>query len=132
MFQIRRQIAFYETDMMGVVHHSNYLRFFEDARLAWLTDIGLLSSFKEADQANFAVVEAHSKFKKAAKYGDFIRIEMKVYSEKLKIHFDYAIFNDATNELLVDGFTKHVTVDKDLKVIRIPENIKQLMEKSNG
>ena len=36
MWDYRRRVNYYETDRMGVVHHSNYLRLIEEARLAWI------------------------------------------------------------------------------------------------
>ena len=40
IFEYEHLIQFYETDAMRIVHHSNYLRWFEEARLVWLSDIG--------------------------------------------------------------------------------------------
>ena len=40
-FIYKREINYYETDKMGIVHHSNYIRFLEEARCRWLKEIGV-------------------------------------------------------------------------------------------
>ena len=40
-FEYKREINYYETDKMGVVHHSNYIRFLEEARCRWLKELGI-------------------------------------------------------------------------------------------
>lgn len=131
MIQISRRVAFYETDMMGVVHHSNYLRFFEDARLAWLAKSGLLEEYSQKDGLQFAVVDAQVSFKKPATYGEEIQIHMQVRKNKAKLVFDYEIYN-SHQERICTGSTSHATVDANLKVTKIPQNIINLLEKQNG
>ncbi len=41
MKKYSRSVNYYETDQMGIVHHSNYIRYFEEARLQWMDEIGL-------------------------------------------------------------------------------------------
>ena len=41
MWSFKRQVNYYETDRMGVVHHSNYLRYLEEARYVWMEEMGL-------------------------------------------------------------------------------------------
>lgn len=41
MIKYSRSVNYYETDQMGIVHHSNYIRYFEEARLHWMDEIGL-------------------------------------------------------------------------------------------
>ena len=46
-FIFKRTINYYETDRMGVVHHSNYIRYMEEARTAWLENINMPFSLLE-------------------------------------------------------------------------------------
>ena len=41
MIKYSRSVNYYETDQMGIVHHSNYIRYFEEARLHRMDEIGL-------------------------------------------------------------------------------------------
>ena len=53
-FEYIREINYYETDKMGVVHHSNYIRFLEEARCRWMKELGLpmekLEEFRQFEQ----------------------------------------------------------------------------------
>ncbi|MAF91375.1 MAG: hypothetical protein CL674_08880 [Bdellovibrionaceae bacterium] len=125
-FKIKRQVAFYETDAMGVVHHSNYLRYFEDARLAWLSASGFLKDFQSQDSLQFAVTNADLQYKKPARYGDEIEISMGLHKTGAKLHFKYEI-HSMQGELLCTGTSSHVTVDRNMNVKRIPKEIAQLL-----
>ncbi|MFK8137125.1 MAG: acyl-CoA thioesterase [Bdellovibrionales bacterium] len=125
------KVQFYETDAMGIVHHSNYFRFFEEARLDWLESKGLLENYHRADQINFAVIEASANYRAPAQYGDKISVETQITAEKLRLIFNYKIY-DSRNRLLVDGKTVHVAVDPDKKPKRIPKEILELLESQNG
>lgn len=46
-----RNVAYYETDQMGIVHHSNYIRWFEEARIDFLAQIGLPYSKMEEEES---------------------------------------------------------------------------------
>ena len=43
------KVQYYETDQMGVVHHSNYIRWFEEARAEWMEAVGLPYAQLEAE-----------------------------------------------------------------------------------
>lgn len=126
--EITRRVAFYETDMMGVVHHSNYLRYFEDSRLEWLAQAGLVDNFNKADGFQFAVVDAGLKYKKPATYGEELVVKMQVRKNKAKLEFQYAIYN-SHQELLCTGYTTHVTVDAKMNISRIPREVEEKLEK---
>ena len=51
-FSYTRKINYYETDKMGVVHHSNYIRFLEEARCRWLEELNISMEKLEINEAN--------------------------------------------------------------------------------
>ena len=63
MWEYRRRVRYYETDRMGVVHHSNYLRFLEDARMDWIRDHIINYSEMEKMGIIIPVVSATGNFK---------------------------------------------------------------------
>lgn len=126
--EISRRVAFYETDMMGVVHHSNYLRYFEDARLEWLAKSGMIENFDKPEGLQFAVVDAGIQYKKPATYGEVLSVKMQVRKNKAKLEFQYAIYN-SHQELLCTGHTTHVTVDAKMNISRIPQEIAEKLER---
>ncbi len=88
------EVRYYETDLMGIVHHSNYIRYFECGRHKLLQDIGLPINAIEANGIMMPVVSTICKYKVPAKMGDTLRIVSKI--EKLpmaKVVVATEIFN---------------------------------------
>ena len=67
-------VRYYETDQMGIVHHSNYIRYFECGRNAMLKDLDMPMEKVEASGVMMAVVAVDAKYKIPAKLGDTLRI----------------------------------------------------------
>ena len=67
-------VRYYETDQMGIVHHSNYIRYFECGRNAMLKDLDMPMEKVEASGVMMAVVAVDAKYKVPAKLGDTLRI----------------------------------------------------------
>jgi acyl-CoA thioester hydrolase len=75
------KINYYETDKMGITHHSNYVRFMEEARVDFLDKIGW--SFDKLEEQGIVspVLAIECNYKKSTKFADIVKIEVKV--EKL-------------------------------------------------
>jgi len=68
------RVGFYETDAMGIVHHSNYLRFFENARVVWLETHD--KSYPEwiAMDLHFAVTHVELDYRQSARFDDVLEV----------------------------------------------------------
>ena len=120
------RILYADTDQMGMVYHANYLRWFEQARNELIRQRGL--TYPEYEEMGYylPVVEANIRFYKPAKYDDIIRTEAQVaFIKKASLQFEYQIFRDAGNELLVKGFTRHANLNHQQKVAVFPSNFKE-------
>ena len=73
-----RKVQYYETDMMGVVHHANYLHWMEEARIDFLDRLGFPYTDMEAAGVISPVRSASCQYKKPCAFGDEIAIEVKV------------------------------------------------------
>ena len=73
-FTYERKINYYETDRMGVVHHSNYIRFLEECRSRWLEDLGI--SMEKLEKLGYTIptLEVNVKYKYHVTSGDVIII----------------------------------------------------------
>ena len=114
------RVRYVETDRMDVVHHSNYLVWFEAARIEMLDQIGLPYTEVEAAGCFIPVLGASVDYKRPAFFDD--RIEVHLYMRekpRARFHFDYEVLRDG--ELLATGQTKHGFMDKQGKAIRPPE-----------
>jgi acyl-CoA thioester hydrolase len=126
IFSYQHHVQFYETDTMGVVHHSNYLRFCEEARVAWAHSVGLIDYQKPESASHFAVLETRVKHLKPAFFGDKLNILLQVKLEGIRIYFQYKIQKDGVNLSVAE--TVHVSLDKNLRPLRLSKEFKTIME----
>ncbi len=116
----RHRVAFYETDAMGVVHHSNYIRFFENARVAWLEEHDRLYTEYIAIGRNFAVTRADIAYHRSSRFHDELEITAALkWVRGASACFVYEIRCD--NALVVSGTTEHALVDARGRPRRIPK-----------
>ena len=124
--QIR--IAYADTDQMGMVYYGNYLTFFERARTEWLRDAGLTYKIIEERGFFFPVIYADCHYKAPAKYDDLITVETRLTElTAASITCSYEV--KLGDKLLVTGKTRHPFVNKDMKVVRFPQDIREMFAK---
>jgi acyl-CoA thioester hydrolase, YbgC/YbaW family len=101
--ELNLEVRYYETDLMGIVHHSNYVRYFECGRHKLLQDIGLPIEIIEASGIMMPVVSVFCKYKSPAKMGDILRIVTTIKKIPLvKIVAEAQIFN-SEGTLICEG-----------------------------
>ncbi len=127
MFIYRHRVQFYETDLMGIVHHSNYLRFYEEARVSWAHSKNLLDYQKPESAFHFAVYGTQVRHLKPAIFGDELEIEVQAKQQGARILFQYRM--RARGETLSVAITEHVSLNKELKLMRLPKNYTDILEK---
>jgi len=116
-----------ETDQMGVVHHANYLVWFEIGRVAWCRAKGFhYRDMELQDDRYFMVAEATCRLKAPARFEDEILIRTAVGSATDKvIRFLYEVRNRDSDQLLATGETAHVITDPEFKPSRLPEHYRK-------
>jgi acyl-CoA thioester hydrolase len=121
------RVRYAETDKMGIVHHSNYLIWFEAGRSDLCRARGFsYKAMEEEDGALMVVAEAYCRFKSPAFYEDILIIRTQVAEIRSRsIRFIYEIFRPSDAVLLAEGETLHVVTDNDKKVRQIPEVYKE-------
>jgi len=125
--EVNYRVIYGDTDCGKVMYYGNYFRLFEIGRTELIRSVGL--SYKEIEEKDgiiLPVVEASIKYKVPAKYDDLLTIktflkELKPY----KVVFEYKIFRNHT--LLTEGYTVHVPINKEGKVIKFPKNIYNIL-----
>ena len=127
-----RRINYYETDAMQIVHHSNYIRFMEEARTKTLADIGLPYSKIEEDGILIPVLSVNCQYKHPSRYDDVILIDVKVKEYNgVKLVMGYEITNKKTGELILIGETKHCFTEQELRPVSLKKARPQMHEKMN-
>lgn len=107
------KIDYADTDMMGVVYHANYLKFFERGRTALIEDIGY-SYVAMEDAGYFApVYDVQATYKKPLRYGEKAYVKTWIdLNDGIKTVYGYQIVNEQ-GDLCVEGTTTHIIVSKD-------------------
>ena len=101
-------VRFAETDLMGVVHHSNYLIWFEAARVAWMDAAGVPYTEVAAGGHHFAVTAVQVEYRASARFGDTVRITAFVETlRSRKVDFGYDVH--AWRQRRVAGHWPHRT-----------------------
>lgn len=99
------RVQYYETDQMGVVHHSNYIRYYEMGRTDAIRQLGLSYKALEDSGTFMPIVNVYSRYVKPAFYDEILTIKTIVKeAPSVKIVFYYEIYNEA-GELLNEGST---------------------------
>lgn len=152
MYSHKRRVAYYETDAMAVVHHSNHLRFFEEARVSWFRDSGMGALTWDVGQNGaamyFPLIESSVKYIKPLRFDDEVETRLQVRREGTRFFFQYAIYlldegmdkrsqqfiRKKSDEpvLLATGTTTHVLVDQNFKVAKFDHlKVTEIMEKES-
>jgi len=122
-----RKVNFYETDAQGIVHHSNYPRYFEEARGYFLEEFGF-PYHRVRDELNVDIVllDLYVSYKKPLFYGDFFSIHIELENmDRFFFSFNYTVFKEG--KVISKGKTKHCCIDRNTrKMISIPDEIKNL------
>ncbi|WP_026835010.1 acyl-CoA thioesterase [Eubacterium xylanophilum] len=128
----KHKVQYYETDKMGITHHSNYIRWMEEARVYFLEQIGWGYNKMEEEGIGSPVVAVDCKYKKPTTFADEVFIQVKVENckgVKLKLLYE---MTDAQGEICCIGHSEHCFVGSDGKFVRFdkeyPEFYKKLLE----
>ena len=117
------RVRYAETDKMGIVHHSNYLIWFEAGRSDLCRARGF--SYKEMEEKHDAllvVAETYCRYKSPAFYEDILLIRTQVAEVRSRsIRFIYEIVRPSDGTLIAEGETLHLVTDQDKKVRILPD-----------
>jgi len=129
MYEYTRPVYYYETDKMGVVHHSNYIRWLEEARTFYFNDNDLAYFETESYGVLSPITELNIKFKYPAKYGDIFTVKMKMTKYTgVRFAVEYAVINQK-DELLLEGNSCHAFINQDFKPVSLARAIPERHEK---
>jgi acyl-CoA thioester hydrolase len=111
---------------MGIVHHANYLLYFEEARVEYLTRRG--ASYRQwvAEGMHFPVVDERIRYRKPALFHDALIIETWIGDQsRVTFRFDFRVFRG--DEVLAEAYTTLACVDDARAPKRIPQHVLTLI-----
>ena len=113
------KVQYYETDMMGVTHHANYIRWMEEARIDFMDQLGFPYTRMEADGIVSPVKSLSCDYKRPSTFGDEISIQVSVESfNGIVMAISYEMRNQA-GEIIFTGRSEHVFLTRDGLFVRM-------------
>lgn len=131
-FSTELRVRFAETDAQGVVHNSNYLVWFEIARVAYLEKFTGGYPALRAQGIESFVLESYVRYRQPAHFDDRLIVHTRVGELRgARFRFDYRI--ERTGDLVADGWTSHACVDAaTLRPTRIPVALANAIREAEG
>lgn len=119
--EISLRVRYAETDAMGIVHHANYLLYFEEGRSAFIRERrGSYADFERAGYS-LAVASVAVRYLQPARYDDLLIVRTQLVSSRSRsVEFAYEVVRTADSSRCVLGTTMHICLDQEGKVVRIP------------
>lgn len=124
------RVIYADTDAMGIVYHTNYIRWFEIGRTELMRDLGIIYSELEKDGYYLPVIQVYCHYLAPARYDEILRVETTVkFMRRASIRFDYEIKDEDGKRTLVEGYSVHTFTNSEGKIVRAPRAI---VERING
>ncbi len=124
-----RKVHYYETDQMGIVHHSNYIRWFEEARIDMLDKMGLPMDKIEQLGVQIPVLSVTCNYRNMTRFNDIVSVGLKIEKYNgIKMKISYEIRNIKTNEITNTGRSEHCFLDMKGNIVSIKKSFPQMHE----
>ena len=118
-----RKVYYYETDQMAIVHHSNYIRWMEEARTDYMRRNGVDYRQVEAQGLIMPVLDVSCRYRVSARYDDPIAIRtVLTHYDGVCVRYRYEIRHGETGVLLAEGESRHCFLNAET---RIPLRLKK-------
>ena len=119
-FSQRIRVRFAETDAMGIVHHSRYLPYFEEARVAFLRHVGHPYDEVRAEGVEMAVLEAFVRYRKPLEFDDVFDVHVTIAALG-RVTFQMAYLLTVGEVVHATGVTVHGCITPDGRATRMPK-----------
>jgi acyl-CoA thioester hydrolase len=127
------QATYYETDQMGVIHHSNYIRWFEEARVDFLEKMGLAYNKIESLGILIPVLSVSCEYKSSVRFNDKVMIIPTIVSfNGVKMTIHYEILDVETKLLKAEGSSSHCFLNKEFKPIPLKRSYPDIYQILNS
>lgn len=129
---MKRKIYYHDTDSGGVVYYANYLKYFEEARTELFTSLGINIKELQDKGVLFVVSKVEVDYKSPAHYQEELDIEVSLKNVRgVSFEVHYRVTEGNNKRLIVEAQTKMVCVNKDLGPVKIPEDIRDILQKDS-
>jgi acyl-CoA thioester hydrolase len=115
------RVRFCDTDLMGIVHHANYLTYFEMGRVEWLRRRGVTYAEWTARRVFLPVIEASVRYRASARFDDLLVVETRLVELRAaSLRFEYRLADEG--KLLAEGMTRLACIGENHTPQRFPQD----------
>lgn len=126
------RVIYADTDAMGIVYHTNYIKWFEVGRNELMRQLGVAYTELEKLGLNMPLTKVSCHYLPPAKYDQLLTVETKFdYIKRASIRFNSYIWDEEGKKLLVEGYTIHACTNMEGKIRRLPQLLLDLINKFN-
>ena len=122
----RRKAQYHETDQMGIIHHSNYIKWMEEARIDFMKEMGF--GYGEVEKRGIVspVAEVSTAYKKPVRFDDEVEITVSVkkYNGAV-LELEYEFYNATRDEICTTASSKHCFI-REGKLVSLKKEIPEL------
>lgn len=124
----QRSVQYYETDKMGITHHSNYIRWMEEARIDFLKQIGWPMEKIEAAGIASPVVSVECRYKRPSTFPDIISIRVRVVEVTgVRLFLKYQMTNQ-DGSTVCEAKSEHCFLNEKGRPISVQRELPELVE----
>jgi acyl-CoA thioester hydrolase len=120
------RVRFCDTDLMGIVHHANYLAYFEMGRVEWLRRRGVTYADWTLRGVHLPVVDVSVRYRAPARFDDALVVEARLVELRpASVRFDYRLERERV--LLAEGSTRLACIGEERRTQRFPPDILEVL-----
>jgi acyl-CoA thioester hydrolase len=120
------RVRFCDTDLMGIVHHANYLAYFEIGRVEWLRRRGITYAEWTARGIHLPVVDAAVRYRAPARFDDALVVDVQLVELRAaSLRFEYRL--ERGRELLAEGSTRLACIGAGYRPQRFPSDVLKIL-----
>ena len=119
----RHTVQYYETDRMGITHHSNYIRWMEEARVDFQRQLGWSYERLEAEGIVSPVTALDCKYKASTTFADVVTVEVSVAELKnATLRIAYRMTKQ-DGQTVFEGHSEHCFLNREGKILRLRRDL---------
>ena len=109
MFTYIRKAQYHETDQMGVIHHANYVKWMEEARVAFMDELGFGYRKMEESGVVSPVTGITMEYRHPVRFDDTVELRLRIskYDHGVELEISYAFFDLTTSTLCASAVSRH-------------------------
>jgi acyl-CoA thioester hydrolase, YbgC/YbaW family len=127
MIPYRHSAQYYETDRMGIIHHSNFIRWMEEARIDFLRQQGVRYSDLESGGLVSPIFEVKCQYRRMVQFEDTVAVEVSIAKYTgVKLILSYCMTNETTGEICAEGETTSCFMNSEGRLISLKKEYPEL------